>query len=435
MRIKEENPFLGIDWITVILYLILVILGWLNIYAAVYDEQHQSIFDISQKYGKQMIWIITALVIAFAILIIEADFYTVFAYGFYIVLLLINIAVPFLGKEIKGSKSWFRFGDFGIQPAEFMKFATNLALAKFLSNQNLSVISTKRYKKFADYIFMYKNTLISFLIIGIPAIVIIALQNETGLAITFTSFVITLYREGLSVNFIIIGFLAVVLFILSLLIPQQYFYIVFIVFFILWFYFGKHSWKNFLIKISYIALASLFVFSSNFIYSKLQPHQRGRIDVLLGRGEINLKKEGYNVHQSKIAIGSGGLTGKGFLKGTQTKYNFVPEQDTDFIFCTVGEEWGFIGSTFVLILFAILIIRIINLAERQRSEFSRIYGYGVASILFFHLTINVGMTIGILPVIGIPLPFFSYGGSSLWGFTILLFIFLKLDAQRLFILR
>jgi rod shape determining protein RodA len=435
MRIKEENPFLGIDWITVILYLILVILGWLNIYAAVYDEQHQSIFDISQKYGKQMIWIITALVIAFAILIIEADFYTVFAYGFYIVLLLINIAVPFLGKEIKGSKSWFRFGDFGIQPAEFMKFATNLALAKFLSNQNLSVISTKRYKKFADYIFMYKNTLISFLIIGIPAIVIIALQNETGLAITFTSFVITLYREGLSVNFIIIGFLAVVLFILSLLIPQQYFYIVFIVFFILWFYFGKHSWKNFLIKISYIALASLFVFSSNFIYSKLQPHQRGRIDVLLGRGEINLKKEGYNVHQSKIAIGSGGLTGKGFLKGTQTKYNFVPEQDTDFIFCTVGEEWGFIGSTFVLILFAILIIRIINLAERQRSEFSRIYGYGVASILFFHLTINVGMTIGILPVIGIPLPFFSYGGSSLWGFTILLFIFLKLDAQRLLVLR
>jgi len=435
MRIKEENPFLGIDWITVILYLILVILGWLNIYAAVYDEQHQSIFDISQKYGKQMIWIITALVIAFAILIIEADFYTVFAYGFYIVLLLINIAVPFLGKEIKGSKSWFRFGDFGIQPAEFMKFATNLALAKFLSNQNLSVISTKRYKKFADYIFMYKNTLISFLIIGIPAIVIIALQNETGLAITFASFVITLYREGLSVNFIIIGFLAVVLFILSLLIPQQYFYIVFIVFFILWFYFGKHSWKNFLIKISYIALASLFVFSSNFIYSKLQPHQRGRIDVLLGRGEINLKKEGYNVHQSKIAIGSGGLTGKGFLKGTQTKYNFVPEQDTDFIFCTVGEEWGFIGSTFVLVLFAILIIRIINLAERQRSEFSRIYGYGVASILFFHLTINVGMTIGILPVIGIPLPFFSYGGSSLWGFTILLFIFLKLDAQRLFIFR
>jgi rod shape determining protein RodA len=203
----------------------------------------------------------------------------------------------------------------------------------------------------------------------------------------------------------------------------------------LWFYFGKHSWKNFLIKISYIALASLFVFSSNFIYSKLQPHQRGRIDVLLGRGEINLKKEGYNVHQSKIAIGSGGLTGKGFLKGTQTKYNFVPEQDTDFIFCTVGEEWGFIGSTFVLVLFAILIIRIINLAERQRSEFSRIYGYGVASILFFHLTINVGMTIGILPVIGIPLPFFSYGGSSLWGFTILLFIFLKLDAQRLLVLR
>ncbi|MCX7728161.1 MAG: rod shape-determining protein RodA [Bacteroidia bacterium] len=435
MRSENNKYFENIDWISVLIYAILVLMGWFNIYAAVYDEQHQSIFDISQKYGKQMIWIITAFLIAFTILIIDAEFYTVFAYGFYIFFLILNIAVPFLGKEIKGSRSWFRLGEFGIQPAEFMKFATNLALAKFLSNQNLSVISTKRYKTFADYILMYKNTLITFLIIGTPMSIILFLQNETGLAITFTSFIIILYREGLSVNYIIAGFIFVLLFILSLLIHQIYFYITFMIIFIVWFYFGKHSWKVFFTKLLYVLLASLFVFSSNFIYSKLQPHQRGRIDVLLGRGEINLKKEGYNVHQSKIAIGSGGLWGKGYLKGTQTKYNFVPEQDTDFIFCTVGEEWGFVGSTIVLILFTFLIIRIITLAERQRSEFSRIYGYGVASVLFFHLVINVGMTIGILPVIGIPLPFFSYGGSSLWEFTILLFIFLKLDANRLYVLR
>ncbi|MCX8143152.1 MAG: rod shape-determining protein RodA [Bacteroidia bacterium] len=435
MRTSEESPFANIDWITVGIYVVLVIMGWLNIYAAVYDEQHQSIFDISQKYGKQMIWILTAFILAFIILVIEADFYTVFAYAFYIFFLVLNLAVPFLGKEIKGSKSWFRIGDVGIQPAEFMKFATNLALAKFLSNQNLSVISTKRYKTLSDYIEMYKNTIVTFIIIGVPMIIILVLQNETGLALTFTAFIITLYREGLSVNYIILGFMAVLLFILSLLIPQYYFYIAFGIFFALWFYFGKHSFKIFFTKLAYVAAASVFVFSSNYLYSKLQPHQRGRIDVLLGRGEINLKKEGYNVHQSKIAIGSGGLFGKGYLKGTQTKYNFVPEQDTDFIFCTVGEEWGFVGSTLVLVLFAFLIIRIILLAERQRSEFSRIYGYGVASILFFHLVINIGMTIGVLPVIGIPLPFFSYGGSSLWEFTILLFIFLKLDAHRLYILR
>lgn len=435
MRDEKNKYFGNIDWITVLIYVVLVIMGWLNIYSAVYDEQHQSIFDISQKYGKQMIWIITAFFMAFTVLIIDADFYTVFAYGFYIFFLLLNIAVPFLGKEIKGSRSWFRIGEVGIQPAEFMKFATNLALAKFLSNQNLSVISTKRYKTIADYFQMYKNTFISFIIIGIPMIIILVLQNETGLALTFISFIIILYREGLSVNYIIIGFLASLLFILSLLIPQYYFYITFSIFFLIWFYFGKHSIKNFLTKLLYTALTAAFVFFSNFIYLKLQPHQRSRIDVLLGRGEINLKKEGYNVHQSKIAIGSGGWLGKGYLKGTQTKYNFVPEQDTDFIFCTVGEEWGFVGSTFVLLLFTTLIVRIIILAERQRSEFSRIYGYGVASILFFHLVINVGMTMGILPVIGIPLPFFSYGGSSLWEFTILLFIFLKLDAHRLYILR
>ncbi len=435
MRKGEDKPLYNIDWLTIALYLILVILGWLNIYSAVYDEQHQSIFDISQKYGKQLIWIISALTLGFIILLIEAEFYTVFAYGFYFFFLALCLAVPFLGKEIKGSKSWFRIGDFGIQPAEFMKFATNLALAKFLSNEKINIISSKRYKKITDYLSIYKNTVISFIIIGVPMAIILVLQNETGLALTFAAFIVSLYREGLPVNYILIGFFTVLLFILALVIPQQYFYICFVIVFFIWFYFGKKSWKNFFRKISYFIAASLFVFVSNFLYLKLQPHQRSRIDVLLGRGEINLKKEGYNVHQSMIAIGSGGLYGKGYLQGTQTKYNFVPEQDTDFIFCTVGEEWGFLGSTIVLILMGVLITRIIFMAERQKSEFSRIYGYGVASVLFFHLTINVGMTMRLLPVIGIPLPFFSYGGSSLWEFTILLFIFIKLDARRLAILR
>ncbi|GIV28565.1 MAG: hypothetical protein KatS3mg027_2379 [Bacteroidia bacterium] len=249
MRTSEESPFSNIDWLTVIIYVILVLMGWFNIYAAVYDEQHQSIFDVSQKYGKQLIWIITAFIIAVIILIIDADFYTVFAYGFYIVFLILNLAVPFLGREIKGSKSWFRIGDLGIQPAEFMKFATNLALAKFLANQNLSVISTKRYKSIADYIEMYKNTIVSAIIIGIPMVFILVLQNETGLAITFAAFIVTLFREGLSVTYIIIGFLAVLLFILSLLIPQIYFYIAFAVILVIWFYFGKHSWKEFFRKI------------------------------------------------------------------------------------------------------------------------------------------------------------------------------------------
>lgn len=434
MRKQEHSLFFGVDKITVFTYALLVLMGWLNIYAAVYNEDHQNIFDTTQKYGKQLIWISSAAFIAILILIIDAGFFTVFAYVFYVVLLLACIAVPYLGREVKGSRSWFRFGDFGVQPAEFMKFATNLALAKFLSNVNIEVEKSRR-NRLSDILKNYQNTIIAAIFLGLPLVIIKLLQDETGLAIVFIAFIITLYREGLSVNFLIFGLFSALLFVLSLVMDQNTLMIILAVIATLSILFVKRNKKNLIIISIILATACGVVFGTNYVYNHLEDHQRVRIDVLLGRGTVNLKKEGYNVNQAKIAIGSGGFFGKGYLQGTQTKYDFVPEQDTDFIFCTVGEEWGFLGSSIVIILELFLIIRIIFMSERQRSPFSRIYGYGVASVLFFHVAVNIGMTIGLMPVIGIPLPFFSYGGSSLWSFTILLFIFIKLDANRLVILR
>jgi rod shape determining protein RodA len=434
VRKQENSLFYGIDRVTVITYAVLVLMGWLNIYAAVYNEDHQNIFDTTQKYGKQLIWISSAAFIAILILIIDAGFYTIFAYFFYGFMLLACIAVPYLGREVKGSRSLFRFGDFGIQPAEFMKFATNLAIAKFLSNENIEV-ETNRRNRFSDLLKNYKNTIIAALMLGVPLLIIKLLQDETGLAIVFIAFIIVLYREGLSVNFLIFGLFSALLFVLSLVLASQTLIITLAVIALLSFLFIKRSLKHLIIVSVIFASASGVVLGTNYVYNHLEDHQRVRIDVLLGRGTVDLKKEGYNVNQAKIAIGSGGFFGKGYLQGTQTKYDFVPEQDTDFIFCTVGEEWGFLGTSTVILLELFLIIRVVFMAERQRSDFSRIYGYGVASVLFFHLAVNVGMTIGLMPVIGIPLPFFSYGGSSLWSFTILLFIFIKLDANRLVILR
>lgn len=422
-RKSATNIFQDVDWITVLLYLVLVIIGWMNIYAAVYNEQHYMITDLSQKYGKQLIWILSAFLLAFIILIIDESFYTAFAYFIYGVFIVAIILVPYLGREVKGSRSWFRFGDFGIQPAEFMKFATNLALAKFLSNQEVKIGRLK-------------NTIITGLFIVVPLVIIKVLQNETGLAIVFVAFIFALYREGLSGNYLLLVFLTAILFVLALLINDLYLFIFITILCALALLFVKRNRKNLFIIALFGVGACIVVGGTSYAYDHLlEPHQRVRIDVLLGRGEVDLKKEGYNVNQAKIAIGSGGFLGKGYLQGTQTKYDFVPEQDTDFIFCTVGEEWGFVGSSIVIILQLALILRLVVLAERQRSAFSRIYGYGVASVLFFHLTVNVGMTIGLAPVIGIPLPFLSYGGSSLWSFTILLFIFLKLDSHRLQILR
>jgi rod shape determining protein RodA len=432
---NENSIFYGVDRVTLLVYVILVFMGWLNIYAAVYNEEHQNIFDTTQKYGMQLIWIGGATIIAFSILLIDANFYTVFAYGFYGFFILANILVLFLGREVKGSHSWYRFGKFGIQPAEFMKFATNLALAKFLSNQNI-VVNQQFRLRLKDLIKNYKNTIFALLFIIFPLILIIKLQNETGLAIVFIAFIIVLYREGLSVGFLIFGLLAAILFVMALVVTNTSgLLITLAVIAASAFLFIRRSRRNLIIVFLVYVSAAGVVLGTNYVYNHLEAHQKTRIDVLLGRGTVDLKKEGYNVNQAKIAIGSGGFLGKGYLQGTQTKYDFVPEQDTDFIFCTVGEEWGFVGSTVVIFLELFLILRLIFLAERQRSDFSRIYGYGVASVLFFHLAVNIGMTIGLMPVIGIPLPFFSYGGSSLWSFTILLFIFIKLDANRLLILR
>ncbi|NBQ46922.1 MAG: rod shape-determining protein RodA [Sphingobacteriia bacterium] len=434
MARNDNDVFYGVDRTTVLIYVLLVIMGWLNIYAAVFNEEHQNIFDTTQKYGKQLIWISGAAIIAFSILLIDANFYTAFSYFFYGFFLLANILVIWLGREVKGSRSWYRFGDFGIQPAEFMKFATNLAMAKFLSNQNL-LVSDRIRLRLRDLIKHYGSTLLALALIMVPLLLIKILQDETGLAIVFIAFIIVLYREGLSVNFLIFGILAAILFVLALIIPSLSLLITLAIIGASSFLFVKRNRKSVIIILLIYGAAAGVVLGTNYVYNHLESHQKVRIDVLLGRGTVNLKKEGYNVNQAKIAIGSGGFLGKGYLQGTQTKYDFVPEQDTDFIFCTVGEEWGFVGSLVVIFLELFLILRLIYLSERQRSDYSRIYGYGVAAVLFFHLAVNIGMTIGLMPVIGIPLPFFSYGGSSLWSFTILLFIFIKLDANRLLILR
>jgi rod shape determining protein RodA len=414
---EQKGLFRHIDRTLVLLYLTLVLMGWVSIYAAVYNEEHGSIFDLSQSYGKQMLWIITSLIIAFLVILTDAKFFNAFAYPIYIGTILLLVVVLFFGTEIAGSKSWFQIGEFRLQPAEFAKFATNLALAHYLSALDFD----KRKRK---------SQIIPVLILIIPALLIL-LQNDTGSAIVYASLVLVLYRQGMPGSILLLGLAVVILTIMALLFNQ---YIVISVIGVLlagFIFFIRRTLRNILTVTAIFIVATLFVLSVDYAFEKvLEDHQKTRINVLLGK-HIDLKGAGYNVNQSKIAIGSGGFWGKGFLNGTQTKFNFVPEQSTDFIFCTVGEEWGFVGALVVVLLYLLLCIRIILLAERQRSEFSRIYGYGVASILFFHFFVNIGMTIGLMPVIGIPLPFFSYGGSSLWAFTLLLFIFIKQDSNRL----
>jgi rod shape determining protein RodA len=418
---NDKSILQNTDWVLVALFLIMVIMGWLNIYAAVYDDEHQSIFDLTQNYGKQTIWIAGAFFIAFMLMVIDGKFYAAFSYVIYGLIILLLLSTFAFSRDVKGSYGWIDIGSFKLQPAEFAKFATNMALAKYLSTLGIRMQELK-------------TKLISTVILGIPALIVL-LQNDTGSALVFISFIFVLYREGLSGNFLLLGFVVMALFILSLLIKTSVLAIAIGSVAILFILLARKNRRNITAILVVASIAISVVYSVDYVYNNmLQEHQRTRIDVLLGK-EIDLKGAGYNVNQSKIAIGSGGLFGKGFLQGTQTKYDFVPEQSTDFIFCTVGEEWGFLGSFVVIGLFAALLARIIYVAERQRSSYSRIYGYGVASILFFHLLVNIGMTIGLAPVIGIPLPFFSYGGSSLWSFTILLFVFIKLDAYRLQILR
>ncbi len=416
----RESRVSSIDWLSLSLYLILMLLGWVMIYSAVYDENHSSIFDMSQRYGKQLLWIMLSLLLGAIILLIDAKFFNAFALPIYLFVMAMLVGVLMFGATIAGSKSWFQIGGFAIQPAEFAKFATALALASYLGKLNRDLS-------------LWKTRLTAFAIIGLPTLLILA-QYDTGSALVFTVFILVLYREGMSGALMVIGGIAAFLFVLTLFFGQWYVIGGLAVLFGISLLMVRRNRSNITKMLAILAVGIAFVFSVDYAFEKiLEPHQRTRINVLLGL-EKDLMGAGYNVNQSKIAIGSGGFTGKGFLQGTQTKYNFVPEQSTDFIFCTVGEEWGFIGTTAVILLYLLLLSRLIILAERQRSAFSRIYGYGIASVLFFHFAINIGMTIGLVPVIGIPLPFISYGGSSLWAFSIMFFVFLKQDANRLNIL-
>ncbi len=471
MTRRSNKIFKWIDWPTVLLYLVLMIMGWLNIYAAVFSEDHMSIFDISQRYGMQLIWILTAILIAIVILSIDARFFNIFANYLYFIILLILVLVLLFGVEVNASKSWIQLGSFRIQPAEFAKFTTALAVAKIMSVYGF------RLNKFSSYAKVG-------VVILVPVLLII-LQKDIGTTMVFSAFIWVLYREGMP-GWVLIFFVFLVgLFILVLLFNKltilagllilslilfalisrkyrdtlRFSFAIFGLSVLLFgiseffdlnispyklllipigigvpfalFYAFRHKLNSVLYIIFFFIIFSVFSFSFDYIFNNvLSSHHRERVNDMLGI-ESDPLGWGYNVNQSKIAIGSGGLTGKGFLHGTQTKYNFVPEQSTDFIFCTVGEEWGFVGSFVVIALFVFLLLRLIMIAERQRESFARIYGYGVVAILFFHVGVNIGMTIGLFPVIGIPLPFFSYGGSSLWSFTILLFILLKFDSSRM----
>jgi len=415
---NQRSFFFNVDWITVLLYLCLCIIGWFNIHAAVFDENHPSIIDFDTNYGKQFIFILSAMVIGTVILLLESRFLSALAPAFYVVTVLLLILVLVIGRNVGGNQAWINMGGgFRLQPSEFAKFATCLLLARYLSATNVKVTDPKSF-------------LIAGGIILLPML-LIKMQPDDGSTLVFCSLIFVLYREGLSPYFLIVTALLITLFITSLLVSVWYVIIALVILtVILLMLFGRN--RAFALKLIIgLAISIAFVFSVKPLYTHgLKPHQRTRIDEMLGLSS-DLRGAGYNVNQSKIAIGSGRVWGKGYLQGTQTKYAFVPEQSTDFIFCTVGEEWGFAGSVVVLGLYLFLLLRIIMIAERQRAPFSRIYGYGVASIIFFHLIINIAMTIGLMPVIGIPLPFISYGGSSLWSFTVLLFILLKLDSNRM----
>ena len=422
---NERNSIIGkIDWLTVLIYLALVIIGWFSIFSAKYDEMHPSIFDLSQVYGKQLIWIGASLLIGFVILLIDAKFFNAFSLWIYFFFLASLFVVLVYGKATKGATSWIDLGaGVKFQPSEFAKMGTALALAGYLGR--LDVDLQKR-----------KNQIIAALIVLAP-MALVLLQNDTGSAIVFVSFIFVLYREGFPGTGLVMvgGIVAILLFVLTLVWSQMVMYIILGSLLALTLTYYLITKKKGIVKmLAVFAIMFAFVFSVDYAFNKvLQEHQRNRILVLLGQLD-DPQGVGYNVHQSKIAIGSGGFTGKGFLQGTQTKYDFVPEQHTDFIFCTVGEEGGFLGTAVVVLLYISLLIRIIILAERQRSTFSRVYGYSIAGILFVHVAINIGMAIGLVPVIGIPLPFLSYGGSSMLAFTMMLAIFVKQDANRLNIL-
>ena len=404
------------DWPTIFIYIALVVIGWVNIYSASYNTTSTAFFDFSQVYVKQLVWISLSLILIPFILTVEAKFYERFSSIIYIISLISLVGLFVLGKNVNGATSWYFLGGFSIQPSEFAKAATALALAKYVSDIQTDLKS-------------FKDQIKSLIIVFLPALIIIP-QPDPGSALVYVALIFPLYREGLHFIYLLLSFIIAALFVATLAFGT-FWVSLGILIIIAIIYFKNYKKKQSIFKYGFITLACIaFSISVNFIFENvLEQRHRDRFNIVLGK-EVDTKSIGYNTNQSEIAIGSGGWTGKGWLQGTQTKGKFVPEQDTDYIFSTVGEEWGFLGSIGVVILFITLIIRLLILAERQKSQFSRVYGYSVSAILFFHFFINIGMVSGLLPTIGIPLPFFSYGGSGLWGFTILLFIFIRLDASN-----
>lgn len=415
---REGGLFTDLDWLVVLLYFILVALGWFNIFASVYDPvANQSILDMTLNSGRQLIFIGVALVPILVILLLDFRIYESFAPLFYGIMILLLAGVLIFGKEVNGAKAWFEIGAFRFQPAEFTKMATALLLARYVSSTGV---------KLTDFSAQFKIALI----LGLP-IGLIMLQPDFGSVIIFASLIIPMYREGFPSIYLILGIIVAVLFVLTLLIPQNY---IFIGIGAITLIAGVMQWKKpkRLIPIALIAIGITgFVMATDFILNEvIYEYQKKRVEAIFRPELVDPKAEGWNLEQSKIAIGSGGFTGKGFLEGTQTKFGYVPEQSTDFIFSTLAEEHGWLGSALTIFLFIALVLRLAYIAERQKSKFARFYGYAVAGIIFFHFTINIAMTIGLFPVVGIPLPFFSYGGSSLWSFTIMLFVLLKIDMHR-----
>jgi len=404
------------DWVLILIYLLLVGIGWVNIYSASYDPEVTSFLSLGNLYAKQLLWIGFGFVIISFILFLDSKFFERFSSIIYIIALLSLVLLLPLGKNINGATSWFAIGSFTLQPSEFAKAATALALAKYLSDIQTNIKSWQGQFK-------------AFIIITLPALLIL-LQPDAGSTLIYAAFIFPLYREGLASVYIIIAFSVVTLFLLTLLIGPYYVMGAILLLVLIVFFNTKKKRTSRSLYFGILIISCAFVYSVNYIfYNVFEQHQRDRFNVVLGKN-VDAQSIGYNTRQSEIAIGNGGWFGQGFLQGTQTTGNFVPVQDTDYIFSAVGEEWGFIGSSLVILLFVLLILRIIQLSEKQKNDFSRIYGYSVVGILFLHFTVNIGMATGLLPTVGIPLPFFSYGGSGLWGFTILLFIFIKLDSNR-----
>lgn len=413
---RYNNLSFRLDWVMILLYALLVILGWLNIYASVYDESlGLSIFNMQLNSGKQLMWIGITFVVILLILLLDLQFFTTFAYLFFGITLLMLIGV-LLMPEVNGQKGWFELGPIKLQPAEFAKVTTALVISKYINDYHIKFTSLKQYA-------------MVFGILLLP-MAMIMLQPDTGTFLVFCSFVIAFYREGMNPTLIVMGIMGIILGVLTLMVDEVNLILSTIIIGLLIIGLTARNVQRLLMVLAGMVLVVGTIYSIDFVVNNvMMPHQQQRIQILVNPN-IDPLGGGWNVTQSKIAIGSGGLFGKGFLEGTQTKYDFVPEQSTDFIFCTIGEEHGWIGSLILVVLFMILLLRILYVAERQKYRLARVYGYSVAGILFFHFMINVGMAIGVFPVIGIPLPFFSYGGSSLLSFTILLFIFIKLDANR-----